>query len=1366
MADSSLDGSSSAAQQNVVADALLNVKALASFSFSDDQPPLEFPSKAISAEVSWSDGSRLDAPAFRHEKMQFMSEQLQQIATLEERTRVGESFIHMLYAYRGVSGAIPQVRDHDEANKAALYAHTYQVLKPLVDKMKELMAYMESSVNTVCKILVVANEARKSRGSPPSEELLLALARVFNMFISLDGLKDMKSSLNNDFAIYKRALSNMKKQTNPNEDETMENQKLYNFLGNKDEFARELRKTINLDGGPGAIEDVLADLLDKAADIIERRTYITADNKHTLLKAMGFSLYLLDSDQSDKAITKNKKVKLDRLMRLFKATPYMPLTGDMTLSMQTLLLKTSLREVSWVTESPGNEDNSLRRAYSLLHTLPEARAEFREYLAELGTLRSEFRRRQRLMGAAGGAPADTLTPVPPLLSSPMYNVLLRGLQLLGRLTTAVIEQSAWKLAHPTDSSINPDCPENAHDYEKSVRYNYSSAEKTAFVEYLSMVYSLKRTLAQAEAPFGHVIYSYIHATLQRFAHGSLAEVIASVAKKSKQNVLVALGHAFNVIADSTAAEGTDIVAQVSDKKAKKAKKASGSGAGMAIEQAYPERAASVSQAQLFTLRALLDSVYNEKAPGMRGGFMKDKDLSSEQAGLLDAVFQEAHFFPVMLSFGASVEAASDLSELWYKEFYLGLRKEIQFPIEMSLPWILTEHVLNPDDAHALIESVLYPLELYNDAAGRAIHKLRSRFLFDEIQAEVNLAFDQFIFALSNAVFEHYKQRASSVLINKEYKLLFEENISSDGRLEVTVLPFESVLRQRHFQLLGRSVDISRLVSQRISANLRQAVEVAIQRFEAAPLHGVLELKALLEHNRMTHELLSAVLPLESFDMILEEADEETNLVAFHGRIVSHVVYELVNDFLPNYCYNIMSGRFVLARLSMIDPLNRPSAPRPLPHLLFGSRIFNNHFSRMFDLYREYFGEVHFNALYTLLGRAYFPVILGELVNNARTLFEHSLRPFVSALMRGMPQSSKLPAFVYGVTGSYEYFFELLRPVITYGALRTEVFQVFREIGNTIIVLQLLDRASFVGQPLATMLTAPFLGIRAPGPKPSPAGAAGPAGGAVDAPPPESPTGSVADGRYVVADVLAANGELLASSGTVVDFATLGRHVEALTKAQLGGGRSLLGSFLASLSEALDSTRSEWLGATPSNDVLEVDMSKEYYRIWSACQFTFCTPPITASGSTTRESFGEGLQFGGLVFIYLLGQQHRFDVFDFSYHLIQVAGNETQLGRAGGVDLGRFVDLARFCRLLNDEIFRVFRAHMPLPAFEPALSIGQLPLKKPAFVGRFSPPGPDSADGSGTYHPFAGVHGDGERIGNLKAIAVTEGAGAPAPAASE
>ena len=55
--------------------------------------------------------------------------------------------------------------------------------------------------------------------------------------------------------------------------------------------------------------------------------------------------------------------------------------------------------------------------------------------------------------------------------------------------------------------------------------------------------------------------------------------------------------------------------------------------------------------------------------------------------------------------------------------------------------------------------VLYPLDLYNDSAYYALTQFRKQFLYDEIEAEVNLCFDQFVFKLSEQVFGYYKHLA-------------------------------------------------------------------------------------------------------------------------------------------------------------------------------------------------------------------------------------------------------------------------------------------------------------------------------------------------------------------------------------------------------------------------------------------------------------------------------------------------------------------------------------------------------------------------------------------------------------------------------
>lgn len=46
-----------------------------------------------------------------------------------------------------------------------------------------------------------------------------------------------------------------------------------------------------------------------------------------------------------------------------------------------------------------------------------------------------------------------------------------------------------------------------------------------------------------------------------------------------------------------------------------------------------------------------------------------------------------------------------------------------------------EHVMDTNDI-GLLESILLPFDVYNDAADHALRVLKQRFLYDEIEAEV------------------------------------------------------------------------------------------------------------------------------------------------------------------------------------------------------------------------------------------------------------------------------------------------------------------------------------------------------------------------------------------------------------------------------------------------------------------------------------------------------------------------------------------------------------------------------------------------------------------------------------------------------
>ena len=129
--------------------------------------------------------------------------------------------------------------------------------------------------------------------------------------------------------------------------------------------------------------------------------------------------------------------------------------------------------------------------------------------------------------------------------------------------------------------------------------------------------------------------------------------------------------------------------------------------------------------------------------------------------------------------------------------------------------------------------------------------------------------------------------------------------------------YVTLLRQRHVQLLGRSIDLNRLICQRINNSLQKSLDLAISRFEAGDITGIVvsryvfieiimklfhantkrwdsivkaffnnslifqELEALLKVNKLTHKLLSENLALDDFNAMLEEANH--NVVCKLGK---------------------------------------------------------------------------------------------------------------------------------------------------------------------------------------------------------------------------------------------------------------------------------------------------------------------------------------------------------------------------------------------------------------------------------------------------------------------------------------------------
>lgn len=151
----------------------------------------------------------------------------------------GRVLVAMLYTYRGISRAIPQVLNQDAPDKQAIYENQLRVLAPEIERLKTLMLFQQKAVG----VLVRHAAAAAAAWVPASPFLLQKLVDVLDMLSLLDTLKSMKACLNNDFSFYKRAFSFLKRNLAP--DEEAFNQMLHLFLANPSSISQALKADLN-----------------------------------------------------------------------------------------------------------------------------------------------------------------------------------------------------------------------------------------------------------------------------------------------------------------------------------------------------------------------------------------------------------------------------------------------------------------------------------------------------------------------------------------------------------------------------------------------------------------------------------------------------------------------------------------------------------------------------------------------------------------------------------------------------------------------------------------------------------------------------------------------------------------------------------------------------------------------------------------------------------------------------------------------------------------------------------------------------------------------------------------------------------------
>ena len=512
-------------------------------------PPLQFEFMADKNGVGYADRSGYEGYA-----LQFTDE-TKRIVELEAIDKWGAELASMLYTYRSVARALPTVGG-DEANKRSMYAASFEVLDPVITRLKQLIPFKERAIAkwTTNLNLLIRAEARHRAAKPgdgtaiPCEALYVQLLSTLDMLAVLDALKDTKACLNNDFSAYKRAFQHCKVDIPDAQQKDMENGLLQAFLPNQSSLLTALRSSVQKLSG---YDTVVADMATLAIEHLENDWYLLPAEKHRLLRSAAHALWLLDSNERGGVNGfQHKRIKRERFGRWFRRYPIVPLYGDMFANVQNILERCpnfgTLNPEELLATSR-KESAAIAGHYALTSQLPALRTQAADFTTEFSGL---LKRVQALGGgarAAGALPRDAHTA----LSLQLVEMTLRGCRLMSSVSSVLSEGLAYKCGHPASDEAMAERARGAEwcDYERALRYNLDTTEKAALLELLAMLKSLGARLQAVCGGSETLLRRGVHELAQRFVHQTMGGPTRKAVKYEKKALKAALLQLRNLCAD-------------------------------------------------------------------------------------------------------------------------------------------------------------------------------------------------------------------------------------------------------------------------------------------------------------------------------------------------------------------------------------------------------------------------------------------------------------------------------------------------------------------------------------------------------------------------------------------------------------------------------------------------------------------------------------------------------------------------------------------------------------------------------------------------------------------------------------------------
>ncbi|RZC56596.1 hypothetical protein C5167_015451 [Papaver somniferum] len=459
------------------------IAALSTFSLEHDQPEVQGLAASLSTErcATNSPIEYSDVSAYRLS----LSEDTKAINQLNNLIQEGREMSSVLYTYRSCVKALPQLPDSMKQSQAELYLETYQVLDLEMSRLREIQRWQSSAAAKLAADMQRFSRPER-RINGPTITHLWSMLKLLDVLVQLDHLKNAKASIPNDFSWYKRTFTQVSIQWQDTDmmREELDDLQVYflkHEMGYFTEFAED------------SVEDILQVLIIFCVESVELDFALLFPDRHILLRVLPVLLVLATSSEKD-GESLYKRVKINRLISIFKNDPVIPAFPDLHLSPAAIMKELSMYFQKFSTQArllalpaphelPPRETQeypsdcfsinafgAILRRYLIINHIGAVRSEHDDFVIRFGSSMNQI----VLLKSNDGADVELCKEV----KGNMYDMVVEGIQLLSRWTGRIWEQCAWKFSRPCK-----DVPAESHEISASV----SDYEKVFVLQVLSEV---------------------------------------------------------------------------------------------------------------------------------------------------------------------------------------------------------------------------------------------------------------------------------------------------------------------------------------------------------------------------------------------------------------------------------------------------------------------------------------------------------------------------------------------------------------------------------------------------------------------------------------------------------------------------------------------------------------------------------------------------------------------------------------------------------------------------------------------------------------------------------------------------------------